>query len=172
MDRLKSGWINPIMNLSKVDWVNLVAAIAVCQLAGVIGSIFTIPNIPTWYAGLMKPSFAPPGSLIGIVWLILYALMGIALYLVWKKGMKKQNVKESIAAFGTQLILNTAWSFLFFGMRSPLYGLICIIAMWIAIVYTMLKFWKVSKNAFYLMVPYLAWVTFAGALNFLIWRMN
>jgi len=160
------------MTRSKIDWTTLIIAIIVCQLAGIIGSAFTIPNIPTWYATLNKPDFAPPGSVIGAIWITLFTLMGIALYLIWTKGIKKENVKNAVTAFGVQLVLNAAWSFLFFGLRSPFYGLVGIMVMWIAIAYTMMKFWKVSKSATYLLVPYIAWVTFAGYLNFLIWQMN
>jgi len=160
------------MARSDIDWVKLASAIIICQLAGIIGSVFTMPNVLTWYAVLNKPDFAPPGGVIGAVWITLFTLMGIALYLVWMKGMKKENVRNAVTAFGVQLVLNVAWSFLFFGLRSPFYGLIGIMAMWIAIAYTMMKFWKVSKTATYLLVPYIAWVTFAGYLNFLIWRMN
>jgi tryptophan-rich sensory protein len=160
------------MDFSKIDFVKLIAAIIVCQLAGAIGSFFTMPNIPTWYNGLAKPSFAPLGSVIGAVWITLYTLMGIALYIVWQRGFGKQEVKNAVSAFGLQLVLNALWSFLFFGLRSPFYGIVGIVLMWFAIAYTMLKFWKVSKNATYLLVPYIAWVTFAGYLNFTIWQMN
>jgi len=155
-----------------IDWKKLIAAIIICQMAGVIGAVFTMPNIPIWYNALTKPDFAPPGSFIGTVWITLFTLMGISLYLVWQKGMKKENVRNAVTAFGTQLVLNMAWSFLFFGLKSPFYGLIGIFAMLIAIAYTMTKFWSVSKTATYLLVPYIAWVAFAGYLNFLIWQLN
>ena len=155
-----------------LDWKKLIAAIIICQMAGVVGSAFTLPNIPTWYNSLVKPGFAPPGSVIGAVWITLFTLMGVSLYLVWQKGMKKENTRNAVTAFGVQLVLNAAWSFLFFGLKSPFYGLVGIFAMWIAIAYTMTLFWRVSKTATYLLVPYLAWVTFAGYLNFLIWQLN
>jgi len=158
--------------LRDIDWKKLIAAIVICQLAGVVGSVFTLPSIPVWYASLNKPGFAPPGSVIGAVWITLFTLMGIALYLIWMRGIRKENVRNAVTAFGVQLTLNAAWSFLFFGLRSPFYGLIGIAALWIVIAYTMLRFWKVSKTATYLFVPYIAWVTFAGYLNFLIWQMN
>jgi len=156
----------------RIDWIKLTASIAVCQMAGVIGSAFTIPHITSWYNFLNKPAFAPSGSVIGVVWLVLYTLMGIAFYLVWTKDFKRREVKGAMDSFGVQLILNVVWSFLFFCLRSPLYGLVGIIALWLAIAYTMLRFWKVSKTATYLLVPYILWVTFAGYLNLLIWQMN
>ena len=148
----------------------LICSIVICQLAGVFGSLFTMPAIPTWYASLTKPSFAPPGSVIGIIWLILYTLMGISLYLVWTS--KKKDKKTAIGVFGFQLILNALWSFLFFGLKSPLYGLICILLMWIAIAATIVFFYKIDKKAAYLLVPYLAWVSIATVLNYLILTLN
>ncbi len=143
-----------------------------CELAGVIGSVFTIPSIATWYAGLAKPSFTPPSWLFGPVWTALYLLMGVSLYLVWKRGIGKRGVNSAITAFGTQLALNVLWSVLFFGLRKPLYGLICILALWIAIAVTIFKSYRVSKSAAYAMLPYLAWVTIAMVLNFYVFKLN
>ena len=98
----------------------LVAAILVCEFVGLLGSIFTIPAITTWYAALQKPSFSPPNWLFGPVWTLLYALMGVSAYLVWEKGIKKKGVKPALKLFSLQLILNFMWSILFFGLRSPL----------------------------------------------------
>ena len=159
------------MATPRVDWVKLIVSVGLCQMAGVIGAAFTIPNIPKWYDALSKPVIAPPGSLIGEVWLVLYALMGIAFYLVWMKESKKE-ARSAMDFFGLQLILNVLWSFLFFCLKSPLAGLFGIAALWLAIAYTMARFWRVSRAATYLLVPYILWVTFAGYLNFLIWRMN
>jgi benzodiazapine receptor len=147
----------------------LVLSVVICQLAGVFGSLFTMPAIPTWYASLNKPSFAPPGSVIGTVWLILYTLMGISLYLVWTA---KKEKKLAISVFGFQLFLNALWSFLFFGLKSPLYGLTCIILMWISILATIILFYKIEKKAAYLLVPYLLWVSIATLLNYLILMLN
>ncbi len=148
----------------------LVLAVIVCQLAGVFGSLFTMPAIPTWYASLNKPSFAPPGWLIGTIWLILYTLMGISLYLVWIS--KKKHKTRATRMFEFQLILNALWSFLFFGLRSPLYGLIGIAMVWVAILATIIFFYKIDKKAAYLLVPYLAWVSIATLLNYLIFMLN
>ncbi len=156
-----------IKNIAK-----LVVSIVICQLAGVIGSVFTNTSVQTWYAELQLPAFAPPGWFIGTVWIILYTLMGISLYLVWDKGFRNKRVKNSLYLFGFQLILNAAWSFLFFGLRSPLLGLIEIVFLWIFISFTILKFYKISRTAAWLLVPYIAWVSVALTLNFYIWILN
>jgi tryptophan-rich sensory protein len=156
-----------IKNIAK-----LASAIIICQLAGVIGSVFTSSSVQTWYTELTLPSFAPPGWFIGIVWITLYTLMGISLYLVWNKGLRNKRVKNSLYLFGLQLILNALWSILFFGLRSPLFGLIEIIILWAAIVLTILRFYKISKKAGLLLIPYIVWVSVALVLNFSIWWLN
>lgn len=150
----------------------LVSAIVVCQLAGVIGSVFTVSSIPTWYAGLEKPFFAPPNWLFAPVWLSLYTLMGVSLYLVWSRGVDDRSVRIALSVFGIQLVLNALWSILFFGLRSPLLGLVEIAALWIAIVATIVLFYRVSRTAGLLLIPYIAWVTIAAALNGFIWTLN
>jgi tryptophan-rich sensory protein len=159
------------MKIKKNSVVKLLVAIVVCQLAGAFGSIFTFSSIPTWYTTLKKPSFSPPNWLFGPVWLTLYTLMGISLYFVWNKDLNK-NVKNSVTIFGIQLFLNALWSFLFFGLKSPIYGLVGIVALWISIIITIFKFYKISKNAAYLLLPYIAWVTFAMCLNYFVWILN
>lgn len=155
-----------------VNWKRLLAAIVICQLAGVVGSVFTVPAISTWYAALQKPWFNPPNWLFGPVWVLLYTLMGVAMYLVWEKGAKKKAVSESMGYFGAQLFLNAMWSFLFFGLRSPFYGVLCILPLLCLIAMTTQKFYKVSRNAGLLMVPYLAWTSFATLLNISVWLLN
>ncbi len=154
----------------KIDWKALILAILLCESAGIAGSVFTTPAIPTWYASLNKPSFAPPGSVIGAVWIILYFLMAISLYLVQVSKSRQKGIATKV--FGVQLFLNMLWSLLFFGLRSPLYGMIGIIILWLAILATIVKFYKVSKTAAYLMIPYILWVSFASFLNYLILVLN
>ncbi|PKL57452.1 MAG: TspO protein [Methanomicrobiales archaeon HGW-Methanomicrobiales-6] len=149
-----------------------VVAIAVCLLAGFIGSLFTTPAIPTWYAGLIKPALNPPAWVFGPVWTILYILMGIALYLVWSKGWERKNVQVATAIFAVQLVLNVLWSYLFFGMQAPYFALIEIVLLWIAIVMTIAAFYRVSVPAAVLLVPYILWVTFAAYLNYGIYVLN
>ena len=150
----------------------LIIAVFVCQLAGLIGSLVTTPAIPTWYAALNKPSFNPPNWLFAPVWIILYFFMGLAMYLIWNKGLKDKRVKKALWLFALQLIFNVFWSFLFFGLRSPLLALIEIIILWVAILLTILSFFKISKPAGFLLFPYLLWVSFATLLNFFIFRLN
>ncbi len=149
-----------------------ILAILVCQIAGATGSLFTYPSIPTWYAALQKPSFSPPNWLFAPVWVILFTLMGISAYLIWKKGLENKGVKTSLLVFSIQLVLNVLWSFLFFGLQSPFYGFVEIIILWAAIALTILSFFNISKTAGLLLLPYIIWVSFAMILNFYIWTLN
>ncbi|MDO8638719.1 MAG: TspO/MBR family protein [Candidatus Daviesbacteria bacterium] len=153
-------------NLSK-----LILSIGVCLGAGILGSFFTVSAIPEWYATLNKPAFSPPNWIFGPVWTILYILMGIALYLVLsaKWGVKSQ---KAIRIFAIQLILNTAWSIIFFGMRNPALALVNIVALWVSIFLTIKTFYKINKLAGQLLLPYLAWVSFAILLNLAIVLLN
>jgi len=149
----------------------LLSSVVICLAAGFIGSIFTTPSIPTWYASLIKPVISPPNYLFAPVWTILYILMGIALFLVWTaKG--KDKTKSALIFFFVQLGLNSLWSILFFGLKMPLLAFLEIIVLWIFILLTMLKFFKIKKAAGWLLAPYLAWVSFASILNFLIFWLN
>jgi len=148
------------------------AAIAVCLLAGLVGSIFTAPAVPTWYTALAKPALTPPAWLFGPVWTVLFILMGIALYLVWSKGWDQKNVQVAMTIFAVQLVLNILWSYLFFGLQAPFFALIEIILLWVAILMTIGAFYRVSIPAAALLVPYLLWVTFAAYLTYGIYALN
>lgn len=154
------------------DWKKLIVSLALCQLAGLLGAIFTSPAIPTWYPALEKPAFVPPDWAFSVVWPILFLLMGISLYLVWNKGWDRRDVRLAIGVFGVQLFLNFLWSVLFFGMRLPLLGLVEIVFLWLAIVATIWLFYRISRTAGLLLLPYLAWVSFAALLNYYIWLFN
>ncbi len=154
------------------DIGKLVICVVACLAAGAIGSIFTRQAIPIWYATLEKPSFNPPNWLFAPVWTLLYILMGVAAFLVWRKGWENRQVKIALIAFLVQLVLNALWSVVFFGLESPLYGLIVISVLWVAILFTVLKFYSISWAASVLMWPYLLWVTFAAVLNESIWLLN
>jgi tryptophan-rich sensory protein len=151
--------------------LKLIASVVLSQAAGVIGSLFTVQNIPTWYSGLNKPSFNPPNYIFGPVWITLYFIIGIAFYLVWKKS-NTQNIKIPVVLFISQLVLNVLWSILFFGLKNPELGFMEIIILWIFIVLCIIKFYPVSKISSWLMFPYLLWVSFASVLNFKIWMLN
>jgi benzodiazapine receptor len=149
----------------------LVLCVGVCFAAAAVGAMLTNPSVPGWYASLTKPSWNPPSWVFGPVWSLLYLLMGVSAWLVWlKAGFRAARVP--LALFGVQLVLNMAWSALFFGLRSPGAALIEIVLLWGAILATMIAFWRRSAPAGWLMLPYLAWVTFAVALNLAIWNLN
>jgi benzodiazapine receptor len=150
----------------------LIIAIAFSELAGIIGSVFTMPSISGWYADLAKPALNPPNWVFGPVWTTLFALMGIAAFLVWRKGLKRKGAKIALGIFIIQLALNTLWSVIFFGLHSPGGAFVEIIFLWIAIVLTIIAFSKISKAAAWLLVPYIIWVSFAMYLNFSIWALN
>lgn len=154
------------------DWSKFIVSVLGCELVGIIGTPFTVSAIPAWYANLNKPQFAPPNWIFGPAWALLYFLMGTAFYLIWKQGWKKKKVKTAGIFFAAQLTLNLIWSPVFFGLRSPKLGLITIVALWSLIVLTMKKFYPLSKPAFYLLVPYLLWVSFAAVLNTAIASLN
>ena len=154
-----------------IDILKLVASIILCQVAGFLGSLFTTPAIPTWYKTLNKPSFTPPNWIFSPVWISLFILMGISLFFVWRRQGHPQ-FKKALIFFFVQLILNVLWSLAFFGLRSPLLGLIDIILLWIAILVTIKTFFKVSKTAGLLLLPYILWVSFAILLNFSLWILN
>ena len=150
----------------------LIVSVVACQLAGVIGSVFTTPAIPTWYAALAKPAFTPPSWLFAPAWITLYLLMGIAASLVWRVGLDQKQVRTALILFLVQLVLNALWSMAFFGLQSPLGGIIVIVLLWAAILLTILKFFRISTVAGALLVPYIAWVTFAATLNAYIYVLN
>lgn len=154
------------------EMLKLVASILICLGAGFVGSLFTTPSISTWYASIQKPSFNPPNWVFGPVWTTLFILMGISLFLVWRKGYADRQVKVALCIFAVQLVLNIIWSFMFFGLRNPLAGLLEIAVLWISIVLTIVYFYNISKAAGLLLVPYILWVSFAAFLNFTIWRLN
>lgn len=154
------------------DWIKLIVSLLVCQLTGVIGSVFTRTAISQWYVLLEKPFFTPPSGLFAPVWIILYMLMGLALFFVWREGIDNRYAKHTVVFFGGQLILNGLWSVLFFGLRSPLAGMVDILLLWIFIVITTRRFFKISRTAGLLMLPYIVWVSFAAVLNGGIWFLN
>ena len=155
----------------KINWLKLIISLILPQLAGIIGSLFTIKSIPIWYAALDKPSFNPPGWIFGPVWITLYIMMGISFYLIWIKN-DLPNFGLITSVFILQLALNAFWSIIFFGLHSPFYALVEIVSLWISILICIILFYKVSKISAYLMIPYLLWVSFASILNFYIWKLN
>lgn len=152
--------------------LKLALCVLFCQAAGIVGAVFTSPAIPAWYANLHKPAFNPPGWIFAPVWTLLFLLMGISAFLVWNKIGEDKKVKTALSLFVLQLALNTLWSVLFFGLRSPLYAFGEIIILWLAILATILNFYRVSKAAALMLLPYILWVSFAVILNFAIVALN
>lgn len=139
--------------------------------AALIGGLSTASSVTTWYPTIAKPSWTPPSWLFGPVWTALYAMMGVAAWSVWRRVGWRDGALP-LGLFVVQLALNAAWSILFFGLQNPLAGLVDIGALWIAIGLTTVAFFRVSRLAGALMIPYWLWVSFATALNFAIWRLN
>jgi len=153
------------------DILKLVASVILCQIAGFLGALFTTPAIPTWYRTLNKPFFTPPNWIFSPVWISLFILIGISLFFVWRRT-DHPRFKIAFIFFFVQLILNILWSAAFFGLKSPLLGLMNIVLLWIAILLTIQHFFKVSKLAGVLLLPYLIWVSFATLLNLFLWILN
>jgi len=151
--------------------IGLVLIVGVCLGAGFLGSIATTPQVDGWYKTLNKPSWNPPNQVFGPVWTTLYILMGVAAWLVWRSA-DARSTWLPLALFGIQLALNAAWSWIFFKMQRPDWAFVEIVILWLAIVATLVGFFRHSQLAGWLLVPYLAWVSFAAILNFTIWRLN
>ncbi len=158
--------------MKKENILKLVISISLPLLAGFIGSYFTIPYIETWYSGLNKPTLNPPNYIFAPVWTVLYIFMGVSLFLVWKSDKKISEKKNSFIFFATQLILNSSWSIIFFGLQNPQLALINIFILWLFIILTILSFFKISKIASVILIPYLLWVSFASYLNYAIYILN
>ena len=150
----------------------LFLALALPQIVGGLGSLFSAPAVPAWYAGLQKSSLTPPSWVFGPVWVSLFFLMGLAAFLLWQKGWRQKGVPLALGLFLLQLGLNLLWSFLFFGQQSPGWALLEIGLLWLAILATLWAFHKVSRVAAWLLLPYLLWVSFAAYLNWQIWFLN
>ncbi len=158
--------------MRRIEFLKLAASLGACYLAAFVGSIFTTPNVPTWYASLARPFFAPPNWVFAPVWTAIFTLMGISVYLVWREGRADPRVKAALAVFALQLVANVSWSAAFFGLRSPLAGLFVIVFLWALIALTIQKFRAISRTAGALLLPYIIWVSFAAVLNFAIWKLN
>jgi len=152
--------------------IRVLIFILICEGAGIIGSVFTMPSIPGWYAGLSKPPFNPPNWIFGPVWTILYAMMGLSAYLIYQSGIGKKQVKRALAVFAVQLLLNTLWSIVFFGVHMIFAAVIVILLLWGMILVTIIVFHRISKAAAYLLIPYILWVSFATVLNISLYILN
>tara|TARA_R110002167_G_scaffold48091_1_gene142053 strand:+ start:66 stop:539 length:474 start_codon:yes stop_codon:yes gene_type:complete len=146
--------------------------VSICLAVGFLSSFATQSSVNDWFVTLNKPIFNPPNWLFAPVWTVLYILMGVAAGLVWAKGFYHLWVKTALYHFGFQLLLNAAWSIVFFGFKQPFWGLVVIISLLCLIVLTMRWFRIVDKYASWLLIPYLLWVCFATVLNYKIWELN
>jgi len=155
-----------------MNYKRLIISLLIPQLAGIIGSIFTVSSIREWYSLLEKPSFNPPNWIFGPAWTILYLLMGISIYLVWQRVKENKNNKKVMFIFWIHLFLNTIWSIIFFGFQNVGLAFINIVVIWFFIVLLMILFWKIDRRATYLLIPYLLWVSFASILNLSILLLN
>jgi tryptophan-rich sensory protein len=151
--------------------VGLVVIVLVCFVAAGVGVLAMKRGLVEWYPSLAKPSWTPPNWVFGPVWTFLYLTMGVAAWLVWRRaGWAAAAIPLTL--FAAQLALNALWTPLFFGLHRPDLAFADIVVLWLAIVAATVAFWRVTPSAAILMLPYLAWVSFASALNFAIWRMN
>lgn len=153
-------------------WVKMIICVFICELIGFSSGLATASSISDWYVTLEKPFFNPPNWIFAPVWTILYALMGIAAALVWDKGFQRSDVKAALGIFAVQLILNAAWSFIFFGMRNPALALVEILLLLLVLFITIRMFWRIRNRAGALLFPYFLWVSFATILNSSIWYLN
>lgn len=153
------------------DWLALAGLLLLVFLVAAAGSYFTLPKIPTWYAGLSKPAFAPPNWIFGPVWTVLYLLMAIAAWRIWLTPPATMRT-EALVLFLIQLALNAAWSPIFFGLESPRGGLAILIVLFVALSWTAIAFLRQEPVAAALLIPYLAWVAFATVLNVSIVALN
>jgi benzodiazapine receptor len=151
----------------------ILVVVATCLAIGYFAGLITKTSITTWYPTLIKPSFNPPNWVFAPVWSFLFTIIGVAAGLVWNRlEVEKELVKKALLFFAIQMALNFLWSALFFGLKNPMLALVEIIVLWLMIYETYIQFVKINKIAGYLMLPYLAWVSFAVVLNGSIWLLN
>jgi len=153
------------------NYQKLILSILLPLALGMLGSVFTSSSLSDWYANLVKPDFSPSNWLFAPAWTALYILMGLSFYYIWKMGYSRKT-KLAFHIYFIQLFLNLLWSFLFFGLRNPLLGLVEIVMLWFVIAANILLFYGLNKNSAYLLVPYILWVSFASVLNYYMFILN
>ena len=150
----------------------LICSVSVCILTGFLGSFATRNSITTWYAQLSRPFFTPPDWTFGVVWPVLYVMMGISAFLIWNVGFDRRQVRVALGVFTLQLILNGLWTLIFFRLHLIGLALVEMVMMWVAILMTILAFWRLSRLAALLLLPYILWVSFAVVLNAGLFLLN
>ena len=158
--------------MKTLSFFRLVVCVALCLAVGAVGSLVTSPQIPTWYAGLAKPSWTPPNAAFPIAWTTLYVLMAVALWRLWQLHDPSPQRRLAVGLWFVQLALNALWSPVFFGMEAPGAAMVVIFALWLAILATILACARIDRMAAWLLAPYLAWVSYATALNAAILALN
>lgn len=153
------------------EWPALAVILLICFGIAGLGGAFTSTGLGPWYDSLRKPDWNPPKWVFGPVWTLLYALMAVAAWLVWRRR-ELPPARTGLRLFAAQLVLNLGWTIVFFSIRSPEWAFLEILVLWAAIAATLALFWQVRRSAGLLMVPYLLWVTFAMILNATISSMN
>ncbi len=154
------------------DLPKLLASILICEGVGTVGSLLTMVSNPSWFNVLDKPFFAPPYSICIPIWIILYLLMGISAYIVWKKAVSNKQARIALLVFTVQLALNLLWTYYFFSQHAAVAGFVAVILLWIAILATVVWFWHVSKKAALLLLPYFIWIIFAMIVNIYVLLLN
>ena len=155
----------------KIKWKKLIVCLAIPLAVGGLAALLTGGGM-TQYGQLRQPPFSPPGWLFPVVWTILYILMGLASYLVITSSASKEEQSKAISVYLYQLVVNFLWSTFFFQFGWYLFSFVWLVLLWVLILITLVRFYRISKPAGYLLIPYLLWVTFAGYLNFAIWLLN
>lgn len=153
------------------NW-KLVICIIICEVAGIISGLLTNTQNNIWFNAIIKPSWNPPGYIFGPVWTVLYLLMAISLWIVWKSDAFEDQKMVACLIFAAQLFLNFWWTIFFFKFQSPLTAFVEIIFMIVFIFFTIIRFSEISKTAAWLLVPYISWVSFAAILNYTLWDLN
>jgi len=157
--------------MNKISRIAIV--VIICLAVGYLSGMVTRTSITTWYPILVKPSFNPPNWIFAPVWTSLYVMMGVAAGLIWNQiTTQKAAVTKALQFFTIQLVLNALWSYLFFGLHNLMLATIEVVLLWLMIFETYSQFAKINKTASYLMLPYLAWVSFASVLTASIWWLN
>ncbi len=150
----------------------LIVSIVVVFLAGAVGTVYTLKQITTWYVALTKPGWTPPNWAFGPIWSTLYVLMGISLFLIWRQGLYRKDVQIAILVFAVQLAINVIWSIVFFGTHNIFGGLVLVLILWISIFINIIVFYRISKPAGLILIPYLLWVSIASYLNYSVFLLN
>ena len=163
---------SPLLPRSAPAWLMLIGFALLPTVLGALSGLATMDSVNTWYETIVRPTWAPPNWVFGPVWTLLYVSMGVAAWWIWRAPDDEPLRRPALAAFAAQLALNLAWSPIFFGLQSPGWALVEIAILWLALVATVVLFWRVRRAAGLLLVPYLAWVSFASVLNGAIWWLN